>query len=192
MKKISLLIAGALVSSLTFAGPLDESFKSNSGMAVVKTNSTSYKLIYKSEEASDVKVEIFNAKNALVFSETIKKSNGFARPYNFEKLAEGEYTIKLDNGSNWLTETVDFHPDRNIKLAHLTHLKDGKYLLTVVGEKENRLAIRIYNEEGELIRNDIEPVFGNFAQVYDLSLVPGRFTFQISDKSGATKILTNK
>ena len=194
MKKISLLLAGVLVSALTFAGHRNESLKTNSGMAVVKTTSTSYKLIYKSEEASDVKVEIFNSKNALVFSETIEKSRGFARPYNFGSLADGEYTIKLDNGSNWLTETVDFHKDKDAKikeakLAHLTHLKDGKYLLTVAGSGQNRLSIRIYNEDGKVVREDSEPVNGNFAQVYDLRRIRGSLSFEITDQNGATKVL---
>ena len=193
MKKINLLIvAGVLVSSLSLAGHRIEIPKTTSGMAVVKTTSTSFKLIYKSEEATDVKVRIFNSKNTLVFSETIRKSNGFARPYNFENLSDGEYTIKLDNGSNSLTQKLEFHTAENTKLAHLTHMKDGKYLLSVAGKGEDRLSIRIFNERGELVLNQSEPVYGNFAQVYDLRLMPGPFSFEISDKNGATKVIDNK
>ena len=129
MKKISLLLAGVMVSTLALAsGP--ESPKSNSGMAVVKTNATSYKLIYKGDLASNVKVKIYDGKNQLVFSETIKKSSGFARPYNFSSLADGEYTIRIDNGSKWLTETVDYRNSDAKSTAHLTSLKNGRFLLT--------------------------------------------------------------
>ena len=193
MKKINLLIvAGVLVSSLSFAGHGIENPKTTSGMAVVKTTSTSFKLIYKSEETTDVKVKIFNEQKILIFSETIRMSNGFARPYNFENLSEGEYTIKVDNGSNSLTQKLEFHIVVNTKLAHLTHMKDGKYLLSVVGKGEDRLSIRIFNERGEMVHNESEPVYGNFAQVYDLRLMPGPFSFEIKDKNGAAKVLVIK
>ncbi len=108
MKKISLLLMGVLVSSLTFAGRRDESPKSVTGMAVIKSNTASFKLIYKAEAASDVRVKIFDSRDVLVFSETIRKSDGFIRPYNFENLPEGTYSIRIDNGSNWMTETVTY------------------------------------------------------------------------------------
>ena len=107
-------IVGVLVSLLAFAERGNP--KSNSGMAVVKRNATSFKVIYKGEETSNVKVQIFDERDQLVFTETIKKSRGFARPYNFEGLAEGEYTIKINNGLSLLTETIDYHRDK-------THLR---------------------------------------------------------------------
>src|SRR5262245_31057192 len=101
MKKIAITLVCVLVSALTFALGEDDP-KSASGMIVVKADENSYKLIYKSEEKSDVKVQIFDEANKLVFSETIKHSDGFSRPYNFRRMDEGKYTIRLDNGSNWL------------------------------------------------------------------------------------------
>ncbi len=187
MKKISLLLVGALVSSLTFAGPGIP--KSNSGMAVVKKNATSFKLIYKGEETSNVKVQIFDERNQLVFTETIKKSRGFVRPYNFEGLAEGEYTIKINNGSNRLTETIDYHRDKVENLAHLVPLKDGKFLLTVAGKGEDHLTVRIFDEEGKRVYDDVNIVNGNFAQVYNLSKLQGPFSFEVSGKSGTSNVV---
>lgn len=190
MKKITLLLAGVLVSAFAFAGRPGESPKSVSGMAVVKSNATSYKLIYKSEFASDVKVQIFDQKNALVFSETIRKSNGFARPYNFESLAEGEYTIRINNGSSWLTETVDYRAGRVEKLAHLVPLKDGRYLLTVAGKGEDELTVRIFDKEGETIYSKINKVEGDFGQIYNLGHLSGPFSFEVTGSNGASKVLS--
>lgn len=191
MKKITVLFVGVLISSLTYAGGRDENPNNVSGMAVVKRDASSYKIIYKSEEASDVKVQIFDASSRLVFSETIKNSDGFSRPYNFGKLAEGEYTIKLDNGTSKLTETVDYHvqAERAERLANLTKLASGKYLLTVVGHGEDRIEVRIFDAEGKVIHRDSQAVYGDFGQVYDMSQVEGAFTFEITDKSGVSKVV---
>lgn len=189
MKKINLLLVGVLVSSLTFAGRPDNP-KGNSGMAIIKRNATSYKLIYKGDQVSDVKVQIFDERNQLVFAETIKKSDGFVRPYNFESLAEGEYTIKIDNGSNWMTETVDYRTDKAGSLAHLVQLRDGRFLLTVAGKGQDRLTVRIFDVEGKRVYGDVNIVNGNFAQVYNLNKLQGPFSFEITGKSGASSIVS--
>lgn len=191
MKKISLLLLAVLVSLHTFAGGPDNP-KGNSGMAVVKRNATSYKLIYKGEQASNVKVQIFDERNQLIFTETIRKSSGFARPYNFESLAEGEYTIRIDNGLNSLTETIDYRRDKVNNLAHLAPLKDGKFLLTVAGKGEDRLTVRIFDEEGKRVYDDVNIVNGNFAQVYNLSKLQGPFSFEVTGKNGASNIVNKQ
>jgi hypothetical protein len=189
MKKSYLLLAGVLVGSLAFAGGRDESPKTSSGMAVVKKGTASYKLIYKSEQASDVKVKIFNAKNDLVFSETIKNSDGFIRPYDFGKLGEGEYTIKIDNGSNWLMEKVKYEASQPELLAHLTKLSGGKILLSVPGYGDDKLTINVLNELGETINHYTNRVSGDFAEVFDVSQVAGPVSFEISNQRGASTIL---
>jgi hypothetical protein len=189
MKKIHLLLAGVLVSSLAFASGPDDGPKTSSGMAVVRKSETSYKLIYKSELASDVKVKIFNEKNDLVFAETIKNSDGFIRPYNFAKLGEGEYTIKIDNGSNWLTEKVQYLSGKHDLVAHLTKLEEGKFLLSVPGYGEDKLNITVLNDQGETINRYDCKVSGDFAEVFDVSRVSGPVSFEITNKQGASTIL---
>jgi hypothetical protein len=191
MKKITLLLVGVLATSMTFAGNKNDDSKSASGMAVVHTNFSSYKLIYKSEEATDIKVEIFNSKNERIFSEIIKKSNGFARPYNFESLPEGEYSIRIDNGSNWLTETIEYRPSQIDKLAHVVSLKDGKYLLSLVGQNESpeQFEVDIFNDKGEKLYSGTKSVSGNFAQLFNLKDMNGPFSFEITGKNGSSKTL---
>jgi len=185
-----MLLAGVLVSTVVFAGRRAEAPRGASGMAVVKSATASYKLIYKAELASDIKVEILDANNELVFSETIKHSNGFARPYNFASLAEGEYTIRIDNGSNWLSEKVNYQSGRVEKLANLISLKDGRYLLTVPGQGEDALTVRIYNDEGDTLYSSTDQVTGDFGKIYNLSHVNGPFSFEVVGSSGASKILS--
>ncbi len=189
MKKITLLLVGVLATSMTFAGDKKDDSKSASGMAVVHSNFSSYKLIYKSEEVTDIKVKIFNSNNEEIFSEVIKKSSGFARPYNFDNLPEGVYTIRIDNGSNWLTETIDYRPSQIDKNAHVVSLKDGKYLLSLVGQNESpeKFEVDIFNDKGERLHSETISVSGNFAQLFNLKDMNGPFSFEITGKNGGSK-----
>ncbi|HRI80403.1 MAG TPA: DUF3244 domain-containing protein [Cyclobacteriaceae bacterium] len=187
MKKITLLFVGVLASAFTFAGDPEDP-KSASGMEVVKRDDNSFKVIYRSEEESDVKIEVYNSQKSLVYHDTIKNSNGFTRPYSLTGFLDGEYTIRLDNGSNWMTKTISMAKPE--KLAHLINLKDGKYLLTVSGKGEDEIYVRVSNEQGETIHAETTPVYGDFAQIFDMSGVKGGFTFEVSDKNGLTKTLT--
>ena len=188
MKKITLLFVGVLVSAFTFAGSPDENPKPVSGMEVVKRDDNSFKVIYKSEEASDVKIEIYDQKKTLVYHETIKKSSGFSRPYSLKGLVESEYTVRIDNGSDWMTKTVSMSKPE--KLATLIALHDGKYLLAVSGKGQDKIHVRVFNEQGETIHTETTSVYGDFAKVFDMSGVKGTFTFEVSDQEGLEKTIT--
>jgi hypothetical protein len=185
MKKIYVMLALLAITSFSFAAT--KSPKALAGIAVLRNSATSYKLIYKSELRSDVKVQIYDSRNGIVFEETIKNSDGFARPYNFESLADGKYTIRVDNGSNWLTETVQYRAGKVEKLAHLTTLRDGRYLLSVPGSGAQKLSVSIFDESGKQIYYSKQAVHGDFAQVYKLNDVTGTLLFEIIDEAGLVK-----
>jgi hypothetical protein len=187
MKKISLLLAGVLFSSFAIAGGPDEP-KAKSGIAVVRKNATLYKLFYKSELATDVKIEIINDRNEVIFKETIVHTDGFIRPYNFADLGEGQYTIKVDNGSNWLTERVSYRSEKLDNLTHLVALEGNKYLLTVPGQGSDNLTVRIFDQQGKPVYDDTSIVEGNFAKVYNLGKMQGPFSFEVSGKGGVLNI----
>lgn len=187
MKKIVLLFVGALSSAYTFAGSPDENPKSVSGMEVVKRDDNSFKVIYKSEEESDVKIEIYDDRKIMVYHETIKHSSGFARPFNFNALSDGDYTVRLDNGSSEMTKIISMGKPE--KLAHLINLNNGKYLLTVSGKGEDKIHVKVSNDQGETIHTETTSVFGDFAEVFDMSGINGKFTFEVSDSRGLSKVI---
>ena len=189
MKKIALLLVGVLVGTTTYAGVGAKAPKGASDMIVLKQNDYSFKLIYKSEEKADVKVQILNSKNAVVFAEVIRNSDGFARPYDFGNLAIGDYTIRVDNGRNGFSKTVHNGSGLIEKAAQIIHLKDGRYMLTVAGHGQNKLSINVFDEQGSIVRTDSRVVDGNFAQLYDLRNLKGAFTFEVKDEQGSSRIL---
>jgi hypothetical protein len=191
MKKIALLFVGVLVSSLTFARTWDEGTKDASEFAVVKKAGSSYKLIYKSKEKEDVTVTILNEKNEIVYTETVKRSDGFIRPYNLENLPSGSYAFKIDRKSSKGTQIVKVESTDNenetLKLSALVKVKEGRYLLTAPAKNNEQLAIKILNEKGEIIYNESVLTTGAFAQLYNLKNLTGVFSFEIEDEHGHIK-----
>ena len=119
----------------------------------------------------------------------IRNSNGFSRPYDFGNLAIGDYTIKVDNGLDELSKTVYNGSGLIEKPAQIIHLRDGRYLLTVAGQGQNKLSINVFDEQGSIVRTDSKVVDGNFAQLYDLRSLKGAFTFEVKDEQGSSRIL---
>jgi hypothetical protein len=190
MKKMYLMLAA--VAFVSVALPTEAAAKNSkalAGIAVIKSNAT-YKLIYKSELRSDVKVEIYDSRNAVVYYEVIKMSDGFTRPYNFANLPEGDYKIRVDNGSNWLTETVSHKAGKVEKTAHLTALNDGRYLLSVPGAGAQTIDVRIYNEAGKVLHHSKQDTQGGLAAVYNLNEIKGAVLFEITDSTGLTKTIS--
>lgn len=184
MKKITLLLAGVLTAGVSWAGAGYETPKGATGIAVVRNDESSFKLYYKSEEKADVKVQIFDADDKVIFSEVIPKSDGFARPYNFVNLREGDYTIRVDNGANWMSETVSYHADVDPNPFHIVKVDQERYLLTRAGNKEEVISVRILDENGAVLYEGSQKVEGAFAQLYNLGRRQGVISFEVSGKHG--------
>jgi hypothetical protein len=189
MKKIFLV----LLAFCSFAGVVnanvEDDAKSPLGMAVMKNGST-FKVFYKGDKTTTVKVTIFNADRKAVFTDVIKNISNFVRPYNFSNLAEGEYTIEVSDGFETRTEKVNYHTGAVQKLVNIKPLAgaDKKYILTVTGQADSQesVKIKIYSGDG-LIYDKSEEFSGTFGKVFTLNNVTGKVSFEISDKNGILK-----
>jgi hypothetical protein len=187
MKKI-LTIAGVLFSTVMFAAGTADEPTSLSGATVIKTTEGTFKLIYKSETASDVKISIFNASAELVYSEKVRNTTGFARPYSFENLAYGEYTVVIADNTGSTSRKISTGP--STKLVNVLKLKsaEGKFLLTIGGGGAESLTLNIYDGD-QLLHSEMKEVSGDFAQVYNLSQVKGAPSFEVVHQNGTSEIL---
>jgi hypothetical protein len=187
-KTLSVLLVLMAFSSVVFARRLDNPGATPSA-AVVKTGST-FKLYYKGSQQADVKVSILDAGNHLVFSETIKDVEGFVRPYNFENLPEGDYTIKISDKNGRQIEKISYKQEKSEALSHLLKVAgtDAKYLLTVANRGESDVTVRIYDNANKMIYSQKEKVSSDFAKVYNLEGIGGEFIFEVTDATGTTSI----
>jgi len=190
MKKIlSMIIALMVVSGVVSARRLDNPSASESA-SVVKSGST-FKLSYKREALSTVKVSIYNENNKLVFTETIRKISSFVRPYNFSGLPEGAYTIEIADGDSKVIESINYQKDHPTTFAILTPVKGEatKYVLSMANAGKEAVTVNIYNEDGTLQYSESEIVNGEFAKVYDLKKVKGKFSVEVVGAEGKVKTL---
>ena len=189
-KTFSVLVVLMVVSSVVFARRVENPGDTPSA-TVVKIGST-FKVYYKGSQQADVKVSIRDAGDHLLFSETIKKSEGFVRPYNFSNLPEGEYTIQITDNNGRQIEKISYTREKSETFAHLLKVagSDGKYLLTVSSKgADGDVTVRIYDDANKVIYNKREDASKDFAKVYNLEGITGQFTFEVTDETGTSTSL---
>jgi len=162
---------------------------SASGAAVIKKDVSTFRLIYKSEKESDVRVSIYDAKDQLVYSEKVNNTDGFTRPYNFENLGEGEYTIAIEDGTKRQVEKVSYRAPKVTKTLNVLKMasQEGKYLVMAAGQGDEVITVSIYDGGHNLVHRSFESTKDNFSKLYNLKSVKGHLTFEISNENGEVK-----
>lgn len=191
MKTKSFLIAALIVLSAgMYAVAGDE--PGTSGFAVLSVKgSETVKVIYKSETVEKVKLNLYNAKGILLFSET-RSGSGFIRPLNLKGLPYGQYTVELISAAGKRTEKINYESKIAAPYFHVSKVKStvDKFLLSVKDENESaKINIRIYDNSNNLIHDEIKQISGSFAQLYNIKNF-NSVTFQISDEAGNIKVVS--
>lgn len=188
MKKISVALVGVLFSTLVFAYGTDEPGLTKSSVAVTRASGSSlFKVFYSSYMKGDVKISILDKAGRSVFSEKIKQTDGFIRPYNFNGLKNGEYVITLQTNEGTKSELVNYNGDKIEKFVNIVKLtEDGKYLLSARTESSDKISVSIYNHNNELVFEQDKSFEGEFAEVFNLKKLKA-FTIEVKDSEGVLK-----
>lgn len=192
MKAFSLLCVGVLFSTLAFANGIDEPKESASSVSVSNLEgSTLVKVYYKADQTGTVKVSILKGKRIL-FTETLKKVSGFVRPYNFENLTAGEYTVQVEDKYGKRLEQVTYEGGRIAKYVGIVKLaQQGKYLITVNSKSSDQISVNVYNERNEVVHSQTKNVASSFAEVLNIKNI-NQFTIEVSDSQGVLKTVKNE
>ena len=128
---------------------------------------------YKNTEKGNVKVYILNSKNQEIFSESFQNVSSFTRPYNFTQLAEGEYTIIIEDKNGKQTEKINFTRNKLVSYVHVSRVpnKENKFWLNVANNGTETLNVNIYSENGTRLHEQSIEVTGTLSMVYDLTKV---------------------
>lgn len=188
-KTLSFLTALLVVTSTAFATTPDEPA---SGISVLRRGEL-IKLLYKGEKQSDVKVYILNQDNEVIFSEKIKATDGFIRPYNFSNLPEGNYSFELvDNAGRHEIEHVNYKLEPRKKVMHVVRVggTTDKFVLSVPNSGQAMLSINIYDDRGRVMHTEHEQINGDFAKVYNIKDHAGKVTFEVVDNKGKRNSFT--
>lgn len=188
MKTNSIYLVALFVMSAVATFGNDEPKKAS--VAVVAARGADvFKLIYKNETSNKVKVNVYNDKSEVIFTESIYNTEGFILPLNFSKVGFGEYTVELIDANGKSVEKIVYQSNvkvDNIRIAKLPSAQ-GKFLLSVMNAKSDEVTVKIFDNYNNLLHNEVKAIDGNFAQVYSIENLKGACTFEISDKAGRVK-----
>lgn len=177
------LVVASVMSAIAGESP-------NKGFVVYRvTGSEVYKVVYKGESHGLVKLNVYNDKNALVYSESFVATTGFIRPLNFVGLQVGEYTFELVDAQGKLMEKVTYANTAAPKQAaiHISKLQSekSKYMVAINDASVNQVEVSIYDANDNLVHKEVKKLEGKFAQVYTVKNAPGRIRIEVTAKNAA-------
>ena len=148
------------------------SARSENRVAIIRSGEV-FKVIYKNEEPSSVKVAISDEDGTQVFSEELISTHGFIRPYNFSQLPKGDYTISVTDNSGRKSERVSLN--NKPWGAHISSLQpDHKRIMVAVQDKQqpnSNFSIEILDQNNELVYSENQKAETEFAKVFNLKML---------------------
>src|SRR5690606_2160494 len=188
MKTSSIFVTALLVlgvSASTFANEPGDKY----GLAAFPMNQGSlYKVVYQSETAGKLKLNIYDESRNRIFTHTLE-GRGLIRPLNWQGIEAGLYTVEIVNGKS--RETVTINHARKIEPSNFVHItkllnEEGKCLVSVAkgsgAENEESISLQIFQND-KLIYNERNKLDSDFAKVYAVQ-PNGKVTIAVVDKSG--------
>lgn len=188
MKTKSIYLVLFLLMSVVATFGNDEPKKA--GVAVLPVKGAEvFKVIYKNDIMSTVKVKLYNSNSEVIFAETFNNTEGFILPLNFSKLSFGEYKVELSDETGKRVEKISYQPAKpvdNIRISKIA-TEEGKFLVSVMSASNEQVTVKIFDNYNNLLHNEVKAVNGSFAQVYTLKNLSGACTFEVSDNAGRVK-----
>jgi hypothetical protein len=183
---VSALIVALIAGAAVAADPVKPTV-----MVVNQKESGIFKIIYKGDKVAKVTMKIYNDQGSVVFNETVSGVDGFIRPVNFNGMAPGEYTIEVNSGKDKEIQKVKYTVENAVSMVHLAKIADTeKYLLAVAKSgNEEQINVKIYDGNSNIVHNETLVVKGDFGLVYNLKNVEGLPTFEVTDKTGNSKVI---
>jgi len=180
-----------LISSVVLAGGIENPTKPSSNVAIIKSNS-GVKVIYKAEDACQVKISIYDNDNKEIFSEEVKAKASFMRPYNLDNMPEGDYRIVVKDADETSESIVNTSKSRESALIGLVRASDDRYLITLTSPVKTDIFLKLTDEFSNVIHTEKLAVDGNLSKLFNLKNVAGSVTAELTSEEGLSKTLQLK
>lgn len=191
MKRIVVLAASVLLSTLVFANGTGDASNASSVVVLNSNGSNLFKVLYKGQHRTDVRVTIMDEKSNVVLTEMIRRKDGFIRPYNFDGLPEGKYTIQIQDEFGIQVEKVNYGSPSPLTYIHLAKLSGGddKYMINGLSPREEEIKVSIFDSNQELVFQEDRTVSGQFGEVLNLKNLHGKLRIEVGNSHGILKSL---
>lgn len=172
MEKVKIFILALLVTAGT------QVFANNDiepEIEILSTAPNSFKLVYKSAEATSVKINIYNEKSNRIFSDKVNNPGSFSKLYNFKNLNSGKYTFEIiANGQSAKEDVYYTLPKKasNKMKAFVNQLDNNKkFKLMVMGNNMEPVTVKIYDVNNRLLHERSYTSEKSIGEVYNLKNV---------------------
>jgi len=157
----------------------------------MEDSSSIFLVNYSGNKIGTIVVVVKDSKDEIVLTKWIKATKDFSLPVNFSSVAEGTYTIQIDNGNGneKLTRTLTYTNDTAPTYSHVVSLGDKRYLFTSSHSGAEKISIRIYDGEGNLVFEKEKLIQGDFAMLFNLRKISGTPSFEVSEKNGRSTMV---
>ncbi|MEO1052910.1 MAG: hypothetical protein AAFX87_19905 [Bacteroidota bacterium] len=189
--KITIMLLMMVIgrSAVAFNGT-GENKKGNKLEVVRSSDGKVFRVMYKSASAKKVKVKIYNENGRIIMVDFINHG-AFLRPYNFEKLSEGQYRLEIENGSELDVAYLNYQliqevSEKAVRIKKLGEA-DKKIVVTIANQGKENVNIKIYDDRSNLVYKAYERLDGNFARIYNLKNIDSNaFTVEVTDSAQQT------
>lgn len=191
-KTFSIFVMLTIVSSVALAGGIDNP-KASSKMAIMQKDADHIHLFYKSNKAETIEVSIYDAENKLLFTEIIRKSDGFIRPYDLSAMKKGEYTVVVSDGVEKFVEKITTSDRKEALLSNvITMKKEGSFLLTVADEKAQRFTVTITDQNDKVLHEETENLNKQYSKIYNFHGKVEGLKFLVTTNLGVSRLINPK
>ncbi len=146
---------------------------------------------------SRFQIKIQDEQGNLLFSETFKDQQDYKKVLDFSFAQEGDYYIDLLNEKGLFRKIVNISEDATSKtdilfdVAETTEFNksilkvdEKKYAFRFRNELETPVNVKIYDQKGHIIHEELEIVDEEFGKLFDMSkLAAGNYSFAVTAKN---------
>ena len=158
------------------------------------SNSSVFNVHYQNGQKGKVAIAILNNNNEVVYKEEISTKGSFVRPYNFNTMPYGDYTVVIKDESGEYSEKINYTAEELISYTYVAQLPnaDNKVWLNVRNNGEESVKVRIFNQNGEVFYEESVLVNGGYNSVFDLNKVKRnqQITIEVIDGNNKTHSVT--
>lgn len=144
-----------------------------------------YRLSYLNPGEAPFTVSITDARGNLLHREHLGQQNKLVRAYRFSDVEAGTYFFQISTPEKGIRESVEYpisQPAEPIAFNLLTDPRGDRYQLQLTGAPSQKVTIRIYDQDGNMLYNHRSTVAEQSNQIYNLAQVGARsVTFSVSN-----------
>ena len=124
-----------------------------------------YKLTYVGNGAQLVNVNIVDEAGNLVYSDRIRSTEGFQKPYNLSNLGAGNYTFEVIDAGGKTTRAITY---KQPSIAAFAFAGTNRCRLIVADDMGQPLYINVYDAKGTLLHKDKVTTGKGFTKIYEI------------------------